>query len=919
MTIPRTFIIIKGQPKALQIEKFALGENNVYNVKFKNSPTTFHYSFRDVIWLKEAVWHDPLHCRVYLRGQMKSDISDIWSYSDGDKTHWRIAFDENHVYDYLHGTIQVNESCLADDIAKNVFEYLKRVSKTNKLGVDENNNEGLLYKLYDEIDFIDKSLSVAPYLDPQKNKIRKSKSSSLIFPFGCNGSQEKAVTAAFENQISVIQGPPGTGKTQTILNIIANILIQGKTVIVVSNNNSATTNVQEKLQKYGLDFIAAALGNNENKKTFLANQPTIPQELYSWNAGVTESVKKKYHVSSVLEKLRKVFALQEELAHSKQELKEVELEWSHFIQDNDIEEDAFTPKSGVKSKRYMSLWLQYQAYAEKDRIVSKGWLASFKNKIKWAWLNFTRKYMLGIKSQFDLANVQAIVQELQALYYIVRLSELKERIKELEIDLSKSDAKSLNDDLVTTSMEILKDSLYDKYNDSERIKFEDTKELRAMSDDVLKQYPVVLSTTISARTSPSDTIVYDYLIMDEASQVSIDSGALSLTCAKNAVIVGDTKQLPNVVTQDDKLKLEAIFNEYKVQNGYNAAKYSFLESICNVIPNIKQTMLREHYRCHPRIINFCNQKFYGGNLLIMTEDKDEDNAMSAIKTVPGKHCFKRYNQREIDVVKQEVLTNITNIPEVGIITPYNSQVDLFNEQIPEIETATVHKYQGRERDTIVMSTVDDQIIEFGDDPKLLNVAVSRAKKQFVLVTSGNEQELKGNICELVDYIEYNNFSVTNSKISSIFDYLYSRYTEERIAYLAGSKAISEYDSENLTYKLLTDIISDFPEFGHIGIFCHTPIRNVLRDWSLMNVDEKRYVSHYTTHLDFLLINHVTKKPILAIETDGYSYHNDKTEQHRRDMMKNHILEVYGLPLLRLSTNGSGEYEKIVATLKSLTV
>ena len=68
MTIPRTFIIIKGQPKALQIEKFALGENNVYNVKFKNSPTTFHYSFRDVIWLKEAGWHDgrQSYCRECL-------------------------------------------------------------------------------------------------------------------------------------------------------------------------------------------------------------------------------------------------------------------------------------------------------------------------------------------------------------------------------------------------------------------------------------------------------------------------------------------------------------------------------------------------------------------------------------------------------------------------------------------------------------------------------------------------------------------------------------------------------------------------------------------------------------------------------------------------------------------------------------
>lgn len=50
-----------------------------------------------------------------------------------------------------------------------------------------------------------------------------------------------------ENQISVIQGPPGTGKTQTILNIIANILMQDKTVQIVSNNNSATENVYDKL------------------------------------------------------------------------------------------------------------------------------------------------------------------------------------------------------------------------------------------------------------------------------------------------------------------------------------------------------------------------------------------------------------------------------------------------------------------------------------------------------------------------------------------------------------------------------------------------------------------------------------------------------------------------------------------------
>ncbi|MDR4932027.1 hypothetical protein [Segatella bryantii] len=52
--MPNTFIIIKGQPKALQIEQFQMGDNGVYEVKFKPSPRTYHYS--DVVWLKDAVW-----------------------------------------------------------------------------------------------------------------------------------------------------------------------------------------------------------------------------------------------------------------------------------------------------------------------------------------------------------------------------------------------------------------------------------------------------------------------------------------------------------------------------------------------------------------------------------------------------------------------------------------------------------------------------------------------------------------------------------------------------------------------------------------------------------------------------------------------------------------------------------------------
>jgi hypothetical protein len=71
-------------------------------------------------------------------------------------------------------------------------------------------------------------------------------------------------------------------------------------------------------------------------------------------------------------------------------------------------------------------------------------------------------------------------------------------------------------------------------------------------------------------------------------------------------------QLSNVVTKEDKIKLDAIFDEFNVMQGFNCADYSFLQSVCSVIPEVKQTLLREHYRCHPTIIDFCNQRFYGG-------------------------------------------------------------------------------------------------------------------------------------------------------------------------------------------------------------------------------------------------------------------------------------------------------------------
>lgn len=911
MDLSKHFILLNGEPKTLQIDAIQWNGTNGYSVRFKNNGRTYNYGRDKVAWLNNPEWKDPTHCKVLVDGILKNGIREIWRFDNNGHPCWRVIYNNGFVQDDVAGRIVVTQSCLQEVVSKDVFAYMKNVATINTLGKDEKNPDGILSSIYNKVDFIADELAAACYLNSAQNKPRKLSHADLIYPYGCNASQKIAVSNAFEHQISVIQGPPGTGKTQTILNIIANIVRQGKTVMVVSNNNSATANVQEKLKKYGVGFIAATLGSKGNKEHFIANQPALPSELGKWNLSMQDGIKTKRTLHDALNQLDRVYALQNKLAELRQELQAVELEWEHFKQVQNISEGEVSYRR-ANSTHVIWLWLKLQSVAEGADVRQLGMF----QRIKLWWLKLMCKYKWHVQNGFDAANLQPLIIELQTLYYVNRRKELADEIANKEQQLRTYDAKSLTQTLTESSLKLLKASLHDKYEKG-RVVFADTCNMRLHADDFQKQYPVVLSTTFSARSCVFGDAPYDYLIMDEASQVSSDTGTLALTCAKNAVIVGDTKQLSNVETEEDRVKLREIAKPYNIADGYDCAEYSFLESVLKVIPNVMETMLREHYRCHPRIINFCNQKFYGGNLLIMTEDKGEENVLSAFKTAKGNHAVGHFNQREIDVVKEEVLPTLADAGSIGIVTPYNNQVDAFNRQLNNVTAGTIHKYQGREENAIIMSVVDNQISEFADDAKMLNVAVSRAQKRFCLVVTGNEQERHGNINDLLDYIAYNNCTVTESKLASIFDYLYEQYTEQRMAFLESHPQISEYASENLTYALIGDVLASNAAYNCLKVLCHIPLRQVVKDTSMMSAEELRYASNYSTHLDFLIINRVSKQPVLAIETDGYSYHNDETEQHQRDMMKDHILSSYGLPLLRLSTKGSSEREKIINSLNAI--
>lgn len=902
MNTTKYMIIIKGEIKTRDVKFLEQDDaSHKMNVTFNNRKT-YSYTLDNVEFLENPKFLDPRKYHLSKDGKNFFSVEAIYEFVGKDATYIHVCFKNNVERDYYKSQLDIQESYLNKKDAANVFDYIKETSKLSNLK-NESNGEQLLPKKFKKISFLRSDVALTKYLNPKSLKESIDGEYMPIFPFGCNNSQYVAVKRAMENQISVIQGPPGTGKTQTILNIIANILIQGKTVQVVSNNNSATENVFEKLSssKYNLGFIVATLGKSDNKTNFINNQKTNYPDFTSWKS---DDIQDDFmqQVQEKSKKLKTVFDKQERLAQLNQELNRLKIERKYFneyLNETNVTVDYTKYKRSMKSNKWMKLWQECQSISEVNKDIN------FFFKLK-----FFFKYGLYNFSIYSL-EISQIITTFQAFYYETRENEILKELDDITAYLNNT-SNHLLDNLTNDSMKFLKNYLANKYEKNTYRQLFTSEDFLKNPYDILHEYPVILSTTFSSRDSLNDNVVYDYVIMDEASQVDIATGALAMSCAKNMVIVGDTNQLPNVVDKHTEIRADAIFNQYNLSKGYRFTN-SFLQSVLEVMPNVTQTMLREHYRCHPKIIEFCNQKFYRGNLIIMTEDHGEKDVLKVIKTVKGNH----FSQRQIDIIKNEIIPNdIINKKETGIIAPYNNQVQSLKEQIDGIEQATVHKFQGKEKDTIIISTVEDEITDFVDDPYLLNVAVSRAKKKLILVVTGNEQNKERNIMDLIDYIQYNNFEVVESNVYSIFDYLYKQYTKERKLFLNKNNRKLEYDSENLMYTLLEEILKN-DDYKMLDFVCHFPVNMLIKNPYLLNDDECLYAMNPATHVDFLVYNRISKRAILAIEVDGYAFHQKKTAQAKRDLLKNHIFELYYIPLLRFSTTGSGEREKIINMLNKI--
>lgn len=839
---------------------------------------------------------------IYIDDKDETDRIERYTYNRDRCT---IVFkNSNKEFSYSTQRAKIVRTAISSDKAYNVFNYLKEIAETVGLKTDEGSN--ILSKSFGSISHIPKQCILANFLNSTLPSKKDWNTPSLISPFGFNISQKRALDKAFINKLSIIEGPPGTGKTQTILNIIANAILHNQSVAVVSSNNSATKNVYEKLEKNDIEFIAALLGNAQNKKEFIESQKDVPNLLKHALTG-DQKAEIKEKLSLLSEQLSIKLQQQNELAALRLQAENTVTEFHHFAESFPNQADeGVSFKRNLSSRKILRLWIDFEAAAKRGKKI--GFIKRIINRLRY-----------GIKDKSFYAYPAAkIITICQYKYYQTKINELEQNILQLETALANFAFDSKMQEYTAMSMQILKAELHERYSLQKREPYT-ISELRRKSKEFIKDYPVIMSTTYSLRQSLSDDILYDYVIIDEASQVDLATGALALSCAKRAVIVGDVKQLPNVVDQDTKIKTDMVFDAYKLKSPYRYSQHSLLSSVLELLPTVPKTLLKEHYRCHPKIIEFCNQKFYDNQLIVHSAYTNNRQPLIVYKTVAGNHARERMNQRQIDIIKEEIISNenLENI-DFGIVTPYRNQTFALQQAFrgSSIRADTVDKFQGRENEVIILSTVDNEISEFTDNANRLNVAVSRAQEQLILVVNGNDSKKDGNINDLIQYIEYNNFSIVQSELNSIFDLLYKGYEEERDKIIKKSGKVSQFDSENLMYGLIQEVLSQ-ERFGKYGVVLHVPLYTLLNNFSILNEEEETYAKNPLTHVDFLIYNKLGKTPVLAIEVDGFEFHKEGSRQEERDRMKDRILAKYNLPAIRFKTNESMEKTRLLDKLNEI--
>ena len=453
---------------------------------------------------------------------------------------------------------------------------------------------------------------------------------------------------------------------------------------------------------------------------------------------------------------------------------------------------------------------------------------------------------------------------------------------------------------------------------------------------------------------PLEPEIFDLVVIDEASQVSIAQAFPALLRAKKVLILGDKKQFSNVKaaqarSDTNREYLNGLSTCFKNNVSTDAIKLVRLDKF-----NIKTSILEffefisnyriqllKHFRGYKEIISYSNKYFYQESLQVMKirgKSIDDVIKFSHVEPTAEDELYPNTNKKEVEFIISELkrLKEEDKNVSVGIITPHTNQQKLLVEMIgkmPEwdyfldklqLKIMTFDTCQGEERDVIYYSMVasrhsdklwgvfikDLSNVDIEEDGQIkaqrLNVGFSRAKECMHFILSKPVEDFTGSVGEALRH----------------YQYVLAEARKEHSVSEVDKKSKMEPEVLNWFYQTKfwqqhKDNIEFMPQF-EIGKY-------------LKQLD--RTYSHPEYKVDFLLIytDEQHKEHKIIIEYDGFLEHfkdldtvnefNYRDYYSDDDVYRQKVLESYGYRFLRINKFNSGKNpvasfdEKIAHLLK----
>ncbi|QNM93882.1 ATP-dependent helicase [Mycoplasma sp. Pen4] len=573
-----------------------------------------------------------------------------------------------------------------------------------------------------------------------------------------NLSQDKAILSAL-NQNTVIWGPPGTGKSQTIVNILTNILFYGKTAIVASQKKAALEVIRHRMESLA-PFCLFILNSKEMKrKTFYKPIKEYLDMLENFND------QRKIETFGIVSK-KEIEFISKASEYLNDSLSQNVLKAYFYIKEHQPNFDLQKqmdfllklprdlkypdkPTTNTSKEMLRLAKLQFFPFIKKYYEIKK-----IGQQIDHEMPNFDGSFadLMNFIKTIGFNNVDSEYSPFKKLNNLIKLN------KELAHKPIVSNQENLR--LIITEMIFERINnfneeqkrLYREFAQSVRINnLEPYRFVKKYSQIIKLIYPIIIATPNTDLSGWSKN-EFDYAILDESSQIFIENALPILYLAKIKILAGDTEQMKPSNWFGIRYTDDSIFGQVE-----SVLDYALSLGVHNV-------MLDKNYRSnHAALMTYSSKYFYDGKLDVLDSASVWNDEPIEVFQVDGK-WENTQNIAEAKLAIDKVIENLDKYNKIILLSFNSKQAEYITNLIyrhhPQLEEAihdkkllirNIENIQGDEADLVVATVAYDKDTKLNSTyvcrpggKNALNVTISRAKDKMIIVKTIMSDDVTSN-------------------------------------------------------------------------------------------------------------------------------------------------------------------------------